>query len=137
MKANLSLPVLHHKEQHPYLTPEEKHGVKSEIKLIRELGHIQPSKPPENINANKEQEKNAVLSREDLKAILEKTAEISKIFNSKRKIKYEVIEEADLVQVQVIDTDSGDIVRKIPADDIVELVKKLHDMLSERLDVKL
>ena len=41
------------------------------------------------------------------------------------------------MQVQVIDTDSGDIVRKIPADDIVELVKKLHDMLSERLDVKL
>ena len=137
MKANLSLPILQHKEQHPFLTPEEKHQPKSAITLIKELGKGKPSKPPENINKNTDNDKDNELSREDLKAILEKTAEISKIFNSKRKIKYEVIEEADLVQVQVIDTDSGDIVRKIPADDIVELVKKLHDMLSERLDVKL
>ncbi|MBR0097372.1 MAG: flagellar protein FlaG, partial [Synergistaceae bacterium] len=50
--------------------------------------------------------------------------------------KYEVIEEADLVQIQVIDTDDGEIIRKIPADEIVELVKKLHEVLSERLDVK-
>ncbi|MBQ9897296.1 MAG: flagellar protein FlaG, partial [Synergistaceae bacterium] len=85
---------------------------------------------------SKERAKDKELSREELKAILEKTAEISKIFNSKRKIKYEVIEEADLVQIQVIDTDDGEIIRKIPADEIVELVKKLHEVLSERLDVK-
>ena len=132
MRANLSLPVLHHKEPPPNLQHDERRSGKAAIKLIKELGEVKPNKPPEDADKDKEAE----LSREDLKAILEKTAEISKIFNSKRKIKYEVIEEADLVQIQVIDTDNGNIVRKIPADEIVELVKKLHDILSGRLDVK-
>ena len=132
MRANFNLPVSHHREPPPNLQQEERRAVK--LKLTRELGHIRPEPSLEDLN--KERTNDNELSRDDLKAILEKTAEISKIFNSKRKIKYEVIDEADLVQIQVIDTDDGKIIRKIPADEIVELVKKLHDILSERLDVK-
>nr|MBQ6740738.1 flagellar protein FlaG [Synergistaceae bacterium] len=132
MRANFNLPISHHNEPPPNLQQDERHAVK--LKLTRELGNIKPDKPPDELS--KERAKDKELSREELKAILEKTAEISKIFNSKRKIKYEVIEEADLVQIQVIDTDDGEIIRKIPADEIVELVKKLHEVLSERLDVK-
>ena len=132
MRANFNLPISHHSEPPPNLQQDERRAVK--LKLTRELGHIKPDKPLDELS--KERAKDKELSREELKAILEKTAEISKIFNSKRKIKYEVIEEADLVQIQVIDTDDGEIIRKIPADEIVELVKKLHEVLSERLDVK-
>ena len=133
MRANFNLPISHHSEPPPNAAAqEERRAVK--LKLTRELGNIKPDKPLDELG--KERAKDKELSREELKAILEKTAEISKIFNSKRKIKYEVIEEADLVQIQVIDTDDGEIIRKIPADEIVELVKKLHEVLSERLDVK-
>ena len=133
MRANFNLPISHHSEPPPNAAAqEERRAVK--LKLTRELGNIKPDKPLDELG--KERAKDKELSREELQAILEKTAEISKIFNSKRKIKYEVIEEADLVQIQVIDTDDGKIIRKIPADEIVELVKKLHDILSERLDVK-
>lgn len=133
MKIKFNLPISHHSEPPPNAAAqEERRAVK--LKLTRELGNIKPDKPLDELG--KERAKDKELSREELKAILEKTAEISKIFNSKRKIKYEVIEEADLVQIQVIDTDDGEIIRKIPADEIVELVKKLHEVLSERLDVK-
>ena len=133
MKIKFNLPISHHSEPPPNAAAqEERRAVK--LKLTRELGNIKPDKPLDELG--KERAKDKELSREELQAILEKTAEISKIFNSKRKIKYEVIEEADLVQIQVIDTDDGKIIRKIPADEIVELVKKLHDILSERLDVK-
>ncbi|MBQ4418851.1 MAG: flagellar protein FlaG [Synergistaceae bacterium] len=133
MRANFNLPISHHSEPPPNAAAqEERRAVK--LKLTRELGNIKPDKPLDELG--KERAKDKELSREELQAILEKTAEISKIFNSKRKIKYEVIEEADLVQIQVIDTDDGKIIRKIPADEIVELVKKLHEVLSERLDVK-
>lgn len=133
MRANFNLPISHHSEPPPNAAAqEERRAVK--LKLTRELGNIKPEPPLDELS--KERAKDKELSREELQAILEKTAEISKIFNSKRKIKYEVIEEADLVQIQVIDTDDGEIIRKIPADEIVELVKKLHEVLSERLDVK-
>ena len=133
MRANFNLPISHHNEPPPNAAAQdERRAVK--LKLTRELGNIKPDKPLDELS--KERAKDKELSREELQAILEKTAEISKIFNSKRKIKYEVIEEADLVQIQVIDTDDGEIIRKIPADEIVELVKKLHEVLSERLDVK-
>ena len=64
---------------------------------------------------------------------------------SNRHLKYEVIDEAGLVQVQVIDTADGNIVRKIPADEIVNLISRIRETLihktliretlNERLDV--
>ena len=46
-----------------------------------------------------------------------------------------MIDEAGLVQVQVIDTLDGNIVRKIPADEIVKLVSRIRETLDDRLDV--
>ena len=48
---------------------------------------------------------------------------------------YEVIVEAGLVQVQFIDTLDGNIVRKVPADEIVKLVSRIRETLDDRLDV--
>ena len=67
--------------------------------------------------------------------VLEKTLEVVDLLAPDRHLKYEIIDEAGLVQVQVIDTNDGNIVRKIPADEIVELVKQIHKTLSDRLDV--
>ena len=52
-----------------------------------------------------------------------------------RHLKFEVIDEAGLVQVQVIDTIDGNIVRKIPSDAIVKLVSRIRETLNERLDI--
>ena len=46
-----------------------------------------------------------------------------------------VIDEVGLIQVQVIDTLDGNIVRKIPADEIVKLVSRIRETLDEWLDV--
>ncbi len=82
-----------------------------------------------------DQEKDT-LSREALKDVLDKTLEVVDLLTPHRHLEYEVIEEADIVQVQVVNTDDGSIVRKIPGDDIVKLVEQIHKVLSERLDVK-
>ena len=58
------------------------------------------------------------------------------LLSPSRHLKFEVVDEADLVQVQMVNTSDGQIVRKIPADDIIELVKQIHRTLSDRLDVK-
>ena len=74
------------------------------------------------------------MARDDLKDVLGKTLEVADLLIPRRHLEFEIIDEADLVQVQVIDTDDGSVVRKIPADEIIELVKQIHKTLSERLD---
>ena len=76
------------------------------------------------------------LDKEDLKDLLRRTTDaVEALGPSGRHLKYEVIDEAGLVQVQVIDTLDGNIVRKIPADEIVKLVSRIRETLNERLDV--
>ena len=76
------------------------------------------------------------LDREDLKDLLRRTTDaVEALGPSGRHLKYEVIDEAGLVQVQVIDTLDGNIVRKIPADEIVKLVSRIRETLDDRLDV--
>ena len=70
------------------------------------------------------------------KDVLERTLEVVRLLAPDRHLKYEVIDEVDMVQVQVVNTNDGNIVRKIPADDIIALVKHIHKTLSDRLDVK-
>jgi len=82
------------------------------------------------------QDRPAGLDKEDLKDLLKRTTElVSALGPSDRHLKYEVIDEAGLVQVQVIDTSDGNIVRKIPADEIVKLVSRIRETLDDRLDV--
>ena len=76
------------------------------------------------------------LDRDGLKDVLGKTLEVVDLLAPRRHLKYEVIDEAEMVQIHVIDTDDGNVVRKIPADEIIELVKQIHKTLNERLDVR-
>ena len=76
------------------------------------------------------------LDKEDLKDLLRRTTDaVEALGPSGRHLKYEVIDEAGLIQVQVIDTLDGNIVRKIPADEIVKLVSRIRETLDDRLDV--
>lgn len=76
------------------------------------------------------------LDREGLKSLLKRTADlVESLTPSNRHLKYEVIDEAGMVQIQVIETLDGNIVRKIPADEIVKLVSRIRETLNERLDV--
>lgn len=92
--------------------------------------------PPLPVRTDTPPEPQAELNKETLKDVLERTAELVAILSPDRHLKYEVIDDADLVQIQVIDTADGNIVRKIPADEIVRLVSRIRETLSERLDVR-
>ena len=76
------------------------------------------------------------LDKEDLKDLLRRTTDaVEALGPSGRHLKYEVIDEAGLVQVQGIDTLDGNIVRKIPAGEIGKLVSRIRETLDDRLDV--
>jgi uncharacterized FlaG/YvyC family protein len=70
---------------------------------------------------------------DDLHEILERTADLVSIFD--RSLKFEVIKDAGILQIQVIDSSDGMVVRKIPSDEIVKLVTHIRDKLSDNMDV--
>ena len=56
-----------------------------------------------------------------------------------RHLKFDVIEDADIVQISVINSGDGTIIRKVPPDKIVSFVRKVREKDSERrrkLDIK-
>lgn len=55
---------------------------------------------------------------------------------ARRHLQYEVIEDAAIVQVSVINTEDGTVVRKVPPDNVVGFVRKFQASLrNRRLDM--
>ena len=73
--------------------------------------------------------------RDAQKDVLEKVLEVVNLLAPDRHLEYEVIEDADMVQIQVVNNEDGQVVRRIPADEIIAMVKQIHKALSDRLDV--
>lgn len=56
---------------------------------------------------------------------------------SMRHLEHEIIKDAKLIQVRVVNNEDGEVIRKIPPDKVVELVKKIRIKLQgKRLDLK-
>ncbi|GHV33695.1 hypothetical protein FACS1894187_02680 [Synergistales bacterium] len=68
------------------------------------------------------------LTEEEKRKAMNGVAEILSVFD--RSLRYEVIEEAELVQLHIIDNRDGTVVRKIPTDVVVEFVKTLKEKLD-------
>lgn len=73
-------------------------------------------------------------NEKELKNVLTQAEEIVQIFD--RNLKFKYVKEADLFQVEVIDTVKDEVVRKIPPDEVVNLVKHVEDLLGMLFDVK-
>jgi uncharacterized FlaG/YvyC family protein len=71
--------------------------------------------------------------KESQKQALSRTAELLSIFG--RELKYEVLEDAGVVQIQVIDAADGRIVRKIPADEVIKFILAMKEKVDDRVDV--
>ena len=65
--------------------------------------------------------------------LMDQTAELLSRFD--RELKYEVIEDAGVVQIQVIDGRDGRVVRKIPADEVVKFIEGLREQLDSHMDM--
>jgi uncharacterized FlaG/YvyC family protein len=68
-----------------------------------------------------------------LVALMDQTAELLSRFD--RELKYEVIEDAGMVQIQVIDARDGRVVRKIPADEVIKFITGLREQLDDHMDI--
>jgi uncharacterized FlaG/YvyC family protein len=65
--------------------------------------------------------------------LMERTADLLSLFD--RELKYEVLEEAGVVQIQIIDGRDGKVVRKVPADEVIKFLKAIKEQIDDRVDV--
>ena len=70
------------------------------------------------------QEKNEELAQKAQDEIIDRVSE-------KRHLKYDVIEDADIVQISVINSGNGKIIRKVPPDKIVSFIRKAREKDSK------
>ena len=67
----------------------------------------------------------------------EAKSEVLDKFSEMRYLKYDVIEDADIVQVSVINSSDGTIIRKFPPDKVVNLVKKIREKFLNKSGIRL
>ncbi|MCL2010230.1 MAG: flagellar protein FlaG [Synergistaceae bacterium] len=97
------------------------------LKKTSRNGGVEPSEPVL-LKAGEQEEQ-----RDVLRDVLKRTGELLSIGD--RGLKFEMIEDADIYQLQVIDMTDGRVVRKIPPDEVVKVIAHLKEQLSERVDV--
>jgi uncharacterized FlaG/YvyC family protein len=93
------------------------------------------SAAPEQVSPTPKIEAEAVseLSKETQEKALSQTVELLSLFD--RELKYEVLKDAGIVQIQVIDANDGRVVRKIPADEVIKFIQAMKEKIDDRLDV--
>ena len=114
-------------EKLPYSGEE---GPRKALRLGSLGGAVLEQSPPA---SNIEEEAVSGLDRETQKQALSRTAELLSVFD--RKLKYEVLEDAGIVQIQVIDANDGRVVRKIPADEVIRFIEAIKEKIDDRVDV--
>ena len=68
-----------------------------------------------------------------LRDVLKRTADLLSVGD--RGLKYEMVEDSDVYQLQVIDMTDGRVVRKVPPDEVMNMIKHLKEQLSDHVDV--
>ena len=71
--------------------------------------------------------------KDNLEEVLKQAAAMMSIGD--RGLKFEMIEEAGVYQVQVIDMTDGRVVRKVPADEVLKMIAHLNEQMSDHVDV--
>jgi uncharacterized FlaG/YvyC family protein len=93
------------------------------------------SQPTEAVKNPQAEGKNnsSPLSREMATELVKRSAELLSTFD--RELKYEVKDDAGVVQIQVIDSRDGRVVRKIPADEVIRFLEHMKEQIDDRVDI--
>lgn len=89
---------------------------------------LQLSKEDELRQLNDQQQ----LTREDTEELSDVLNDIAKIFNSR--LQFRVHEETERLYVQFVDRDSGEVIKQIPPEELLELSAKIQKMVGLILD---
>ena len=108
--------------------------IQRQVIKTKTLGDTKPEALPHEYELRKKEENKAARVQQSKSDAIAKKARAENIDRAaeKRHLRYEVIADADIVQVSVINSEDGTIIRKVPPDKVVGFVKKFREKISER-----
>ncbi len=111
--------------------------IQRQVIKTKTLGNTESSPPPHEIENRKQAEKRAAKVQQSKSDVIAQRAQKARAENidraaAMRHLRYEVIEDADIVQVSVINSEDGMIIRKVPPDKMVEFARKFREKTTER-----
>ncbi len=86
------------------------------------------------IKNDKIQKGQAQKSETQMEHLLDQAEKMAGVFG--RNLKFRYRKEADVYQVEVIDAQSDEIVRKIPSDEMVRFIENINEMLGALFDTQ-
>ncbi|QGY41315.1 flagellar biosynthesis protein FlaG [Pseudodesulfovibrio cashew] len=98
---------------------------------IRDGSDKVPSDAVQKQDSSKSDKQSQQFSKEQMNDLVKETQEL--LENNDVKLKFNVLEENDTVQVEIIDGE-GKVIRKIPGDDLLKLSKSLKNLDRGFLD---
>ena len=103
------------------------------VQPVREIKPVREVKPVEQkTNSGNDTTKDQKGSRELLKKEIEEVNHKLKLFNRHCVFKY--IEDVDRVAITVIDSETDEVVKEIPGEDALEMMKRLREMSGLVID---
>lgn len=80
-------------------------------------------------------EEHAMVQEESVLKAIDQAQEMAKIFN--RSLKFRYLKEVDRYQVEVIDDSNGEVIRRIPPDEIVGFLEHVNELIGSLFDKEL
>ena len=68
-----------------------------------------------------------------LRDVINRTADLLTTYD--RALRFEMVEDADMYQLQVIDMTDGRVVRKVPPDEVLKMIAHLKEQICDNIDV--
>ena len=111
--------------------------IQRQVIKTKTLGNTQGSPSPHELEERTQEEKKAAKVQQSKSDAIAQRAQKARAENidraaAMRHLRYEVITDADIVQVSVINSEDGTIIRKVPPDKVVGFVKKFREKTTER-----
>ena len=80
-------------------------------------------------------EEHVAVQEESVLKAIDQAQEMAKIFN--RSLNFRYLKEADRYQVEVVDESNGEVIRKIPPDEIVGFIEHVNELIGSLFDKEL
>ncbi|MBQ3449552.1 MAG: flagellar protein FlaG [Synergistaceae bacterium] len=110
--------------------------IQRQVIRTKTLGNVYSDTSPHETESEKAESRAAKVKQSKSDAIAQKAqkarAENIDRAAAMRHLRYEVITDADIVQVSVINSEDGTIIRKVPPDKVIGFVKKFREKTNER-----
>ncbi|MDF9409140.1 flagellar protein FlaG [Pelotomaculum isophthalicicum JI] len=116
----------------PKIKPDDLPNVTGSNKVKDTLGIISPEKDQEKSKSVTDESQRKDLNKKDLEQAIDKLNKMSELFNFR--LQFRVHKETGRIFCKVVNPDTGEVLREIPSEKILDMIGKIEEMAGLILD---